>query len=91
MTTPVNDASELHSAWADRFNAKDVDGMLAFAETGSYRSRALSLPATTSVELWSSSWALPAHHHERTQRLRQRRHCLGDRGLVTERHGRRRQ
>jgi ketosteroid isomerase-like protein len=35
MTTSVNDARELHTAWADRFNAQDVDGMLAFAETAS--------------------------------------------------------
>jgi ketosteroid isomerase-like protein len=35
MTTPVNDARELHTAWADRFNAQDVDGMLACAETES--------------------------------------------------------
>ena len=35
MTTSVNDARELHTAWADRFNAQDVDGMLAFAETES--------------------------------------------------------
>ncbi|HEX6759710.1 MAG TPA: nuclear transport factor 2 family protein [Propionibacteriaceae bacterium] len=35
MTTPVNDARELHTSWADRFNAQDVDGMLALAETES--------------------------------------------------------
>jgi ketosteroid isomerase-like protein len=35
MTTSVNDARELHAAWADRFNAQDVDGMLVFAETES--------------------------------------------------------
>ena len=32
MTTSVNDPRELHTAWADRFNAQDVDGMLRFAE-----------------------------------------------------------
>jgi ketosteroid isomerase-like protein len=35
MITPVIDARELHTAWADRFNAQDVDGMLALAETES--------------------------------------------------------
>lgn len=35
MATPVNNANELHTAWADRFNAQDVDGMLALAETES--------------------------------------------------------
>jgi ketosteroid isomerase-like protein len=35
MVTPVSDARELHTAWADRFNALDVDGMLALAETES--------------------------------------------------------
>jgi ketosteroid isomerase-like protein len=33
MTAAVNDARELHSTWADRFNAQDVDRMLALAET----------------------------------------------------------
>jgi ketosteroid isomerase-like protein len=32
MTNPVDAAHELHIAWPDRFNAKDVDGMLALAE-----------------------------------------------------------
>ena len=35
MITPVNDAHELHTAWAERFNAQDVDGMLALAEAES--------------------------------------------------------
>jgi ketosteroid isomerase-like protein len=35
MITPVSDARELHTAWADRFNVQDVDGMLALAETES--------------------------------------------------------
>jgi hypothetical protein len=28
----VADASELHTTWAARFNAKDLDGMVALAE-----------------------------------------------------------
>jgi hypothetical protein len=35
MIIPVNDARELHTARADRFNARDVEGMLALAETES--------------------------------------------------------
>jgi ketosteroid isomerase-like protein len=35
MIIPVDAAHELHIAWADRFNAKDVDGILALAETES--------------------------------------------------------
>jgi ketosteroid isomerase-like protein len=36
MTTLFIDApTELHQAWAERFNAGDVDGMLALAEPGS--------------------------------------------------------
>ncbi len=30
--SPVSDAHELHTAWADRFNAHDIEGMLALAE-----------------------------------------------------------
>ena len=31
----VADAAELHTTWAARFNAKDLDGMVALAETDS--------------------------------------------------------
>jgi ketosteroid isomerase-like protein len=57
MTSSVNAAHELQAAWADRFNAKDVDGMLALAETESVfvPSLASSLAAAL-VKLSSSSW-----------------------------------
>ncbi|EMY33655.1 hypothetical protein D477_013646 [Arthrobacter crystallopoietes BAB-32] len=29
---PINDAKSLHAAWAERFNAKDLDGMLELFE-----------------------------------------------------------
>jgi len=58
MTNPVDAAHELHIAWADRFNAKDVDGMLALAETESMfvPHRVLRTAATPPGELSSSSW-----------------------------------
>jgi ketosteroid isomerase-like protein len=31
----IDSPTDLHPAWADRFNAADVDGMLALAEPGS--------------------------------------------------------
>jgi ketosteroid isomerase-like protein len=31
----IADAAELHTTWAARFNAKDLDGMVALAETDS--------------------------------------------------------
>ncbi len=31
----ITNPAELHTAWAARFNAKDIDGMLALAEPGS--------------------------------------------------------
>lgn len=31
----IKEASELHTTWAERFNAKDLDGMVALAEAGS--------------------------------------------------------
>ena len=31
----IEEAAELHTTWAARFNAKDLDGMLALAEPGS--------------------------------------------------------
>jgi ketosteroid isomerase-like protein len=31
----INDAAELHRTWAARFNAKDLDGMVALAEVDS--------------------------------------------------------
>ena len=31
----ITDAAELHAAWAARFNAKDLDGMIMLAEEGS--------------------------------------------------------
>lgn len=31
----IDNAAELHTTWAARFNAKDLDGMLALAEVGS--------------------------------------------------------
>lgn len=31
----IKNPTDLHPAWADRFNAADVDGMLALAEPGS--------------------------------------------------------
>jgi ketosteroid isomerase-like protein len=31
----IADAAELHTTWASRFNAKDLDGMVALAETDS--------------------------------------------------------
>ena len=31
----IADAAELHTTWAARFNAKDLDGMVALAEAGS--------------------------------------------------------
>ncbi|MPV38042.1 YybH family protein [Georgenia subflava] len=35
-TTPfIENATDLHPAWGERFNAGDVDGMLALAEEGS--------------------------------------------------------
>jgi ketosteroid isomerase-like protein len=33
--TVVTEPTDLHPAWAERFNAGDVDGMLALAEPGS--------------------------------------------------------
>jgi hypothetical protein len=35
MTSSGNAAHELHTAWADRSNAKDVDWMVALAEAES--------------------------------------------------------
>ena len=35
MSTTITDVTDLHPAWGARFNAGDVDGMLALAETGS--------------------------------------------------------
>ena len=32
---PITDAAELHTTWAARFNAKDLDGMVALAEADS--------------------------------------------------------
>ena len=29
----IADAAELHTTWATRFNARDLDGMVALAET----------------------------------------------------------
>lgn len=34
-TPQIAEATDLHPAWAERFNAGDVDGMLALAEPGS--------------------------------------------------------
>ena len=31
----IDNAAELHTTWAARFNAKDLDGMVALAEPGS--------------------------------------------------------
>ncbi|HEY5882886.1 MAG TPA: nuclear transport factor 2 family protein, partial [Nakamurella sp.] len=33
--TAIENPTDLHPAWAERFNAGDVDGMLALAEPGS--------------------------------------------------------
>ena len=33
--TRIDEPTDLHRAWAERFNAADVDGMLALAEPGS--------------------------------------------------------
>lgn len=34
-STTITEATDLHPAWGARFNAGDVEGMLALAETGS--------------------------------------------------------
>lgn len=33
--TKIAEAAQLHATWAARFNAKDLDGMVALAEAGS--------------------------------------------------------
>jgi hypothetical protein len=71
MTTPVSDARELHTAWADRFNAQDVAGMLALAETESVF---VSQPGivTTGSDVWGALEQFLAIGLPITMKVRQR-------------------